>query len=53
MIPRDLMWKSKPIYFSAIYNMPGKEKEKKEILSKTIHDLLGIEKVYLKITIIG
>jgi len=44
LIPKDLMSGSTPIYFSAKYDMLGKEKEKKEILDKKLTELLDIDK---------
>jgi len=35
---------SQPIYFSAIMDIQGKEKEKQELLNKKLTDLLGLEK---------
>jgi hypothetical protein len=36
MIPKDIIYKSTPVYFSAIYNAPGKEKEKIELFEKNL-----------------
>ena len=36
MIPKDVIYKSTPLYFSAIYNAPGKEKEKIELFEKNL-----------------
>ena len=41
--PKDVMAGSQPIYFSAIMDIQGKEKEKQEILNKKMVDLLGFE----------
>lgn len=50
--PKDAMNGSQAVYFSAIYNIPGKEKEKEEILGKKLVDLLGIEdEKYVNLTV--
>lgn len=36
MIPKDIIYKSTPVYFGAIYNVPGKEKEKEDIMGKSL-----------------
>lgn len=36
MVPKDIIHKSTPVYFGAIYNVPGKEKEREEIMEKNL-----------------
>lgn len=43
IIPRDVMSGSEAVYFASIYNIPGKEKDKEEILNKKIAELVGVE----------
>ena len=40
---RDVLRGSQPIYFDAIMNAPGKEKEKEKTLESKLIDLLGID----------
>ena len=50
--PKDVMSGSQAVYFSAIYNMPGKEKDKEEMMGKKLVDLLGIEdEKYINLTV--
>ena len=44
---KDVMCGSTAVFFSAIYNMPGKEKEKKAYLEKTLVDLLNLDVIFL------
>ena len=41
--PKDLMKGSTPLYFHAVMEVPGKEKQKEETLNSTIAELVGIE----------
>ena len=49
--PRDVMYGSKAIYFSSLIDIPGKEKEKEQMLSKPLseHIKLDVNKLYYSI----
>jgi len=50
--PKDVMNGSQAVYFAAIYNVPGKEKEKEEALDRKLVESLGIEdEKYLNLTV--
>jgi hypothetical protein len=51
---RDVMQGNTPVYFSAIMNAPGKEKEKEKTLKKSIVELLDLEEgePYVDLTVI-
>jgi len=44
LVPRDIMYGSQAVYFHAIMNIPGKEKEREQMLGQKIADLLGLKK---------
>ena len=41
--PKDVLFGSSPIYFHAVLDVHGKEKEKEEILNKKMAELIGLE----------
>lgn len=49
--PRDVMNGSEAVYFASIYNIPGKEKEKEEILNKPLAELVGLEVIFVFLNI--
>ena len=52
LLPKDCMNGSQAVYFAAIYNVPGKEKERDEVLDKKLAECLGIEdEKYVNLTV--